>query len=73
MFPLPYRLFQRADELLQTQPECLAKHPQLHHVNPPLPAFALGHKRLSFAEPLGELYLRRASQLARSFQGLEEN
>jgi hypothetical protein len=51
--PLPYCLLQRSDELLQTQPERLAKHPQLHHIHPPLAAFALGDERLSFAEPLG--------------------
>jgi hypothetical protein len=42
------RLLQSSDELLQSQPERLAEHPQFHHVDPPLPAFALGYKRLSF-------------------------
>ena len=71
--PLPYCLLQRSDELLQTQPERLTKYSQFHHINPPLSAFALGDERLSFTEPLCDLYLRQAGLLSRSFEGLEEN
>ncbi len=71
--PLPYCLLQSCDEVLQTQPERLAKHPQLHHIDPPLTAFGLGDKRLRFAEPLGELYLRQTGPLAGFLQGFEED
>ena len=72
-FSKSVELLLRADELLQAQSERLTKHPQLHHVDPPLPALALGYKRLSFAEPFCELDLGQAGPLARSFQRLEEN
>src|ERR1700722_7486826 len=71
--PLPYCLLQRSDELLQTQPERLKKYSQFHHINPPLSAFALGDECLSFAKLLGELHLRHAGLLSRSFEGLQEN
>jgi hypothetical protein len=71
--PLPYCLLQRFDELLKSQPERQTEHPQLHHVDPPFPALTFRDERLGFPEPLGQLYLREAGPLSRSFEGLEEN